>query len=165
MTEPGGKRSAFTPNLYEIHGNIKYMHCSNEKLSCANIFYPIQRWDKVAKSDSPHYVPKCSNCSSPMKPHTMFFDEMYSEKFYRAKTVYDFVENSDCLVVVGTTLLTGMASNIVSSFVFSGKPVIEINLSSFVNQGLNLQVKEKAEIALPALFGEYYKLKRSVKKK
>ena len=133
MTEPGGPKSAFMPNIYEIHGNIGYMHCSNELLSCQNVFYPLQRWDKVAKPDSPDYVPKCSVCSSPMKPHTMFFDEMYSEKFYRAETVYKFAEEADCLIVVGTTLLTGMASNIASAFVFAGKPIIEVNLSSFVN--------------------------------
>ena len=58
---------------------------------------------------------------------------MYSEKFYRAETVYKFAEEADCLIVVGTTLLTGMASNIASAFVFAGKPIIEVNLSSFVN--------------------------------
>ena len=26
---------AFTPHVYEIHGNLKYMHCSAESMDCS----------------------------------------------------------------------------------------------------------------------------------
>ena len=54
-------------------------------------------------------VPKCSECQAPMKPHSMFFDEAYSEHYYRKDSVDSFVEQADVLVVVGTALATTMA--------------------------------------------------------
>ena len=41
-------------------------------------------------------------------------------------------------------------------------PVIEVNLETSIDRGNNIQVLEKSEIALPALFNEYYRL-RNVK--
>ena len=94
-----------------------------------------------------------------MKPHSMFFDESYSEHYYRYDTVNKFVENADCLIVVGTALQTHFASAIVKNLLIKhDAPVIEINLESSVNRGYNLQVKEKSDTALPALFNEYYRL-------
>ena len=49
-----------------------------------------------------------------MKPHTMFFDEYYSQKWYRSDEVSDYLKRIDALIVVGTTLQTGKAYQIVS---------------------------------------------------
>ena len=94
-----------------------------------------------------------------MKPHCMFFDETYSEHFYRKDTVDSFLEQSDCLIVVGTALATGFAKKIVVQHLDKEIPVIEVNLETSIDRGNNLQVLEKSEIALPALFNEYYRLK------
>jgi hypothetical protein len=32
-------RVAFTPHIYEIHGNVHYMHCSRELEEHSKIFY------------------------------------------------------------------------------------------------------------------------------
>ena len=39
-----------------------------------------------------------------MKPHCMFFDETYSEQWYKSETVKAYLEKTDCLIVVGTAL-------------------------------------------------------------
>lgn len=88
----------------------------------------------------------------------MFFDEAYSEHYYRKDTVKEFVEGSDCLIVVGTALATNLAKMIVGEFLNKELPVIEVNLESAINRGNNIQVLEKSETALPALFKEYYRL-------
>jgi len=45
-----------------------------------------------------------------MKPHCMFFDEQYSEQWYRSTSVQKFVdEKMDGLVVIGTALQTSLA--------------------------------------------------------
>jgi len=103
-------------------------------------------------------VPKCAECNEPMKPHCMFFDEAYSEHYYRKDTVMNFVKESDCLVVVGTALATNLAKQIVANFLDRELPVIEVNLESAINRGNNIQVLERSEIALPALFNEFYRL-------
>lgn len=93
-----------------------------------------------------------------MKPHCMFFDESYNEHYYRRDTVYAQLEKADCLIVVGTALQTNLAVNIVSDFLHRELPVIEVNLESAITRGHTMQVREKAEIAIPALFKEYYRL-------
>ena len=66
-----------------------------------------------------------------MKPHIMFFDEYYSEELYRQKTVTDFLENKlDGLIVVGTTLETTLANQIVRKALNKPKTVtVEVNTS------------------------------------
>ena len=93
-----------------------------------------------------------------MKPHCMFFDESYSEHYYRVDTVKDFVDKSDCLIVIGTALATTLAKQIVCRVLEKELPVIEVNLETSIDVGNNIQVKQGAEIALPALFNEYYRL-------
>jgi NAD-dependent SIR2 family protein deacetylase len=45
----------------------------------------------------------------------MFFDEVYSEQYYKSETVNDFVDDKmDALIVVGTSLQTLLASTIVN---------------------------------------------------
>lgn len=80
---------AFTPNVYEIHGNVKYMHCSNEDEPHSLNFYPAPTLKEVG-SQRENYVPKCQECGEIMKPHCMFFDESYSEKYYRSESVDNF---------------------------------------------------------------------------
>ena len=66
-----------------------------------------------------------------MKPHIMFFDEYYSEELYRQKTVTDFLENKlDGLIVVGTTLETTLANQILRKALNKPKTVtVEVNTS------------------------------------
>lgn len=49
-----------------------------------------------------------------MKPHCMFFDEVYTEHYYRENTIRDITyDQMDCLVVVGTALAIGGAKRMV----------------------------------------------------
>ena len=73
-----------------------------------------------------------------MKPHCMFFDETYSEHYYRQDTVKQFCEEADCLIVAGTALATNLAKRIVSIFLEKELPVIEINIESSINVGYNI---------------------------
>jgi len=53
-------------------------------------------------------------CGELMKPHCMFFDEMYKEKWCRSDSVNDYVdEKMDGLIVIGTALATGLANSTV----------------------------------------------------
>ena len=137
---------AFLPHVYEIHGNVRYMHCSDEEADCSKKFYAgptlnefrayeaSQANDKVKKT----LVPSCNECGKIMKPHCMFFDEAYNEHYYRYDTILDFCNDADCLVVIGTALATTGANNIVKSFIVREQPVIEVNLESAIKRGFNI---------------------------
>lgn len=145
---------AFTPHLYEIHGNVFYMHCEKEEEEHSKIFYRCPKLAEV--KDRKNHVPKCSVCNANMKPHSMFFDESYSEHYYRKATVDKFLENADCLVVIGTALQTAYALRIVVNMLEREMPVIEVNMESCINVGHTYQLIGKSEVILPKLFNTYY---------
>ena len=104
---------AFTPHVYEIHGSVLYMHCEAEEEEHSSKFFKApsladaEKFTEESKSDDVSeqtLVPKCEVCGKNMKPHSMFFDESYSERYYRYETVQGFVKDADCLIVVGTAL-------------------------------------------------------------
>ena len=90
----------------------------------------------------------------------MFFDETYSQHYYRKDTVVNFNDEADCLIVVGTALATNMARNLVYKVLDKECPVIEVNLETAIDKGFNVQVLGKADETLPRLFNEYYKLSK-----
>ena len=176
FTDTENTRTAFTPYVYEIHGNVHYMHCSAEDTDHSRIFYrtpsvgdfevaalaaPSAKVTKNGITQNWCLVPRCEECYAPMTPHCMFFDEAYSEHYYRKDTVKRFVDESDCLIVVGTALATNLAKQIVCAFLDKELPVIEVNMESAIERGNNLQLIGKSEELLPKLFSEYYKLKGS----
>jgi len=85
--------------IKEIHGNAYYMHCSDETQEHSHRLVKAP-----CISENLTEVPQCSECNAPMKPHCLFFDEVYSEHFYSKDTVLRYVEMSDCLIIVGTSL-------------------------------------------------------------
>ena len=129
----GDVPAAFTPHVYEVHGNSFYMHCSDEEADHSRKFYACPKPEEV--KDKTNHVPLCGECGIPMKPHSMFFDESYSEHYYRKQTVDNFVQQADCLIVIGTALATSYAARIVGSFLAEEKPVIEVNLEPCVKVG------------------------------
>ena len=53
-----------------------------------------------------------------MRAHGMGFDEFYNEHYYRRDTVKGYAQNeAECLIVIGTTLTTGLVSSIVRDFI------------------------------------------------
>lgn len=94
-----------------------------------------------------------------MKPHAMFFDESYSEHYYRDQTTNNFAEDADALIVVGTALQTSGARRLVYRMLDKMKiPVIEINNNPCIDEGYSLTVTEKSEISLDQMFTELYRL-------
>ena len=124
------------------------MHCEDEEKECSKKIFKaptLADAEKFAEEANKKndikitLVPTCEVCGNNMKPHSMFFDESYSEHYYRYKTVSDFVKEADCLIVVGTALQTGFAQNIVKTLlVKEDAPVIEVNLETSIGRGYNL---------------------------
>ncbi|CDW73232.1 nad-dependent deacetylase [Stylonychia lemnae] len=97
----------FTSQVYEIHGNIKYMHCTNEDKDCCMNFIRTPSSTEFESEDK-RLVQKCKYCDSLMRPHLLFLDEKYNQKYYKAKNAYEFMRDKmDCLILVGCTDLKG----------------------------------------------------------
>ena len=103
---------AFERDIIEVHGNVYYMRCFN---ACTDKFFhtpqhkPVNQDKDLEKT----VVPLCKDCGGRMKIHTMMFDEAYSQKWYRSDEIETFLSKIDGLIVIGTTLETGLPSKIV----------------------------------------------------
>ena len=96
---------AFTPHVYEVHGAVRFMHCVDQDKECGKLIIPgpsLAEAEEYQAENKSILVPKCADCGKNMKPHSMFFDEQYSEEYYRYTTVKDFCSEADCLIVIGT---------------------------------------------------------------
>jgi NAD-dependent SIR2 family protein deacetylase len=145
---------AYTPHVYAVHGNTFYMHCKDEEEECSKTFYKCPKGEEV--KDKTNHVPKCKECGKDMKPHSMFFDENYSEHYYRKESIEEFYKECDAMIVVGTALETTFALKMVTETLAREVPVIEVNMEPCIEVGHTYQVAGKAEESLPAIFNTYY---------
>ena len=129
----------FCPGVYEIHGNTFHMRCENE---CSI---------RLFKTPENQKIPKCPKCGQVCRPHTLLFDESYSEKYYRSDTVNQIADQMDAIVVIGTALETNMARNLVCKAIGKKFPVIEINPNPFIGGEKTLHIAMGSKEALPKL--------------
>ena len=54
------KPISFTPHVYEIHGNVFYMHCSDEEQDHSKVFFRCPKLSEV--KDKTNHVPLCAKC-------------------------------------------------------------------------------------------------------
>lgn len=117
---------AGSKNVYELHGAISRNYCER----CAK-FYDL---DYIYHSKG---VPKCE-CGGTVKPDVVLYEEGLNQS-----TLYGAIEaiqNADCLVVTGTSLVVYPAAGLIQYF--RGKYLVLINLSATVqDRNADLVVK------------------------
>lgn len=114
--------------LYEIHGNIQRMRCFAEcEGSLRSLPEGLDIGPDLAVSDRLWARLRCDQCGEPMRPHVLWFDEYYEEKYYRSESALKALERSDLLLVVGTSGATTLPAMAVDYAVHSGMEIIEIN--------------------------------------
>jgi len=104
---------AGSKNVYELHGTINKNYCEH-----CHRFYDL---DYVINAKD---VPYCS-CGGIVKPDVVLYEEGLNED-----TLYgaiNAIENADCLVVTGTSLVVYPAAGLIRYF--RGKYLVLINLS------------------------------------
>jgi NAD-dependent deacetylase len=128
-------------DLYEIHGNIFYMRCSED---CTKKLYKIM--------ETQLGVPKCPTCGENARPHVLWFDEFYDEEFYNFRTVLEKGENIDALMIVGSTLQTNLPRRLFEFAYFKELPIIEINNDPIGLEKYGvLEIKGKSGEVLPEI--------------
>lgn len=148
-----------TQNVYEIHGNKQKVRCSKE---CSEpIDFPENVKQKEYTEDlTPEDIEnlKCKKCGSWLRPHTLWFDESYNEKYYYFDTAYDIADHTDILFVVGTSGSTALPVNIVETVKIRAKHVVIINPENdtyfhYILRGMKtlVSVQESSSVALPQL--------------
>ena len=86
---------------YLIHGDLNYVRCGDE---CSNELYPFPknisdktRYDYITYEEEKRL--KCPKCGEDLRPHVLWFDETYNEKYYKFQTVRSIADNTGLLFI------------------------------------------------------------------
>lgn len=148
--------------LYLIHGDLRFMRCSE---SCTDKLYPIPK--KLLNRGNKDYLDfeesellNCPNCDDIMRPHVLWFDEMYNEKFYKLNTVQRIAKETSLLFVIGTSGSTTLPNRILELALNNSSVIIDINPQSnlltekIIRSTNGFWIKGKSGDILPILVSE-----------
>ena len=115
--------------LYLIHGDLRYMRCSAD---CGNELYPIPI-ELLARGEQTHLhtdevkLLSCPKCGELTRPHVLWFDEYYNQKFYKLDSVLRIAKETSLLFLVGTSGATNLPKRIVDTILAKSSVVVDIN--------------------------------------
>lgn len=115
--------------LYLIHGDLSLMRCSE---ACTADLLPIpelllKRGMQENLTYEETQLVICPNCGDLCRPHVLWFDEYYNEKYYKLDTVLRIAKGTGLLFVVGTSGATNLPKKILTSVFSKNGLVVDIN--------------------------------------
>lgn len=119
-------------NTLEIHGNVFYLRCSQD---CSPKVVPIpkkicskEKDDRITQAE--WHLLHCPACGALLRPHVLWFDETYNERYYRAESAMEAACNTDLLIVAGTSGATNLPNQVVLEVYRHGGMIIDINIEA-----------------------------------
>lgn len=115
---------------YLIHGTLDYVRCSK---SCNNNLYPFpmgigpKKRDSILSKEEMDLL-ACPNCGELTRPHILWFDEYYNEKYFRFKSSLAAACETELLITVGTSGATTLPLQVVDSALSAGSLMIDVNI-------------------------------------
>ena len=112
---------------YFIHGSLDRCRCGQE---CSEELFPfpnftLRKGDELTDQQTEKL--KCPKCSAFTRPHVLWFDEYYDEKYYRRDSALQAAKETGVLLVVGTSGATTLPQLVVQSTISGQGIVIDIN--------------------------------------
>lgn len=138
------ERAGVSPTrLYHLHGTITQDRCNAD---CG--------YHERVDLSAPPGLRKCPRCGAPMRPSVVWFGESLPDEVWNAARGY--CENSDCLLVVGTSAAVYPAASLIELAKQRGANVIVVNTHpSGASSLADLELIGPAGVILPQLFGMY----------
>ena len=118
----GLHRTAGSGNVYELHGTYRTGHCTKCRTG-----YEMEPFYHAIESDQLQ-VPLCRECSAPIKPDIVLFEEMLPMDAWEGAV--SAVGNCDLMLVLGSSLVVYPAADLPMMAVEKGAQLIIINLES-----------------------------------
>jgi NAD-dependent deacetylase len=118
--------------MYTIHGDLNYARCSKE---CSDELYsfpniPKQREEDLTQEEIE--LLKCTKCGEFLRPHVLWFDEFYNEKWYRANSAMEIAEKTEILFIIGTSGATTLPHRIFKIALLNRAVVVVIDIATNV---------------------------------
>ena len=150
---------------FQIHGNIFYMRCANE---CSSNTYPIPEKIK-GKAKGEELTPeeqillRCPDCGEQTRPHVLWFDEAYNEKYYRYQSSLEVAGQTELLLIIGTSGTTNLPNQVAWEVKNHDGIIIDVNVEEnpFSNLALSCSmgyfIKKQSSVVLPQILDIFTK--------
>ncbi|MDL2303668.1 hypothetical protein LJC28_04670 [Dysgonomonas sp. OttesenSCG-928-D17] len=119
---------------YLIHGDFDYVRCGD---NCSSDIYPfppeinLENRDKNVITEKEWEALRCPKCNEDLRPHVLWFDERYNERYFKLDTVLKISKHSGILFVLGTTLATNLPEKIVRNVLSKNGMVVYVNVDEY----------------------------------
>lgn len=125
------KAGSSNEKTYLIHGDHDFMRCGDE---CSSELYPFpkevqlkgRKKDQLTENEIEAL--KCPKCGEDLRPHVLWFDEYYNEKFFKKDTVLRISKETGILFILGTSGETTLPQIIAKNVLSKNGTVVEINI-------------------------------------
>ncbi len=95
-------------------------------------------------------VPTCENCGGLLKPDVVFFGESVPSE--RVRSAMAALEESDAMLVVGSSLMVYSGYRFAAAMASAGKPIAAVNLGrTRADELLSIKIEQRCADALSAL--------------
>ncbi len=124
------KAGSSTENTFLIHGDMDYVRCGDE---CSSELYPfpkdidLETRDKDVITAKEWELLKCPKCGERLRPHVLWFDEYYNEKYFKKDTVLRISKNTGLLFIIGTSGATNLPQIVTQNVLSKNGMVVEVN--------------------------------------
>ncbi|WP_299190475.1 Sir2 family NAD-dependent protein deacetylase [uncultured Aquimarina sp.] len=115
-----------------IHGDHDFMRCGDE---CSSELYhfpkdiELKNRKKDQLTEEEIKILKCPKCGEDLRPHVLWFDEYYNEKFFKKDTVLRISKETGILFILGTSGETTLPQVIAKNVLAKSGMVVEINIA------------------------------------
>ena len=122
---------AGSARLVKVHGSADRCRCSDPDCRLGRVeSIPLGQVDFTAFECDPRVtsIPRCPACGSPVRPHVLWFDELYtSHADYQWHVVDAAAPRVRLLVCVGTSLAVGVTAFLQGAAADAGAPVFLVD--------------------------------------
>jgi NAD-dependent deacetylase len=71
---------------------------------------------------------RCPRCNDDLRPHVLWFDESYDEKYYKLNIVLRISEETGILFILGTSGATTLPRRVTENVLAHSGMVVEVNI-------------------------------------
>jgi NAD-dependent deacetylase len=114
---------------YQIHGNVFQTRCA---AACSPALHPLPsvlvgRPPDAPLSDREQALLTCPRCGDRLRPHVLWFDEVYDEAYFRFHSSLRTAAATGLLFVVGTSGATNLPNQVAGTVFQNGGTIIDID--------------------------------------
>lgn len=125
------KAGSSEERTFLIHGDFDFVRCGDE---CTNQLYPfpkeipLENRNKDVISAEDWQALRCPKCGEDLRPHVLWFDEYYDEKYYRRYSVLRISKETGILFILGTSGATNLPRTVTENVLSKNGMVVEVNI-------------------------------------